>query len=329
MVNFATENFLPFRFSTEELAPRERIPFFREVLGRSLVKVDIEPLSDEPFRSEATVRALPGLTIVSHVGTSNRTLLTRELIAAEGTDDLVLITAGGSAFASQRGRQAAIANGDAVLMSKAEPGLVVFPSTASSVSIKIPRTAVTPMVSNLEAALVSPISRDNEAMRLLTPYLDLLTRDATLLTPDLCRLAVAHVHDLVALAIGATRDAAEIAKGRGLRAARLHAIKADIVRNIREGDVSVTAIAARHHVSPRYIRKVFESEETTFSQFVLALRLARVHGMLTDPRYCDLTIAAIAFGAGFGDLSTFNRAFRRRYGLTPSELRPSAASLRR
>ena len=39
-----------------------------------------------------------------------------------------------------------IANGDAVLMSKAEPGLVAFPSTASSVSIKIPRTAVTPMV---------------------------------------------------------------------------------------------------------------------------------------------------------------------------------------
>ena len=135
--------------------------------------------------------------------------------------------------------------------------------------------------------------------------------------------------DLVALAIGATRDAAEIAKGRGLRAARLRAIKADIVRNIREGDVSVTAIAARHHVSPRYIRKVFETEETTFSQFVLALRLACVHGILTDPHYCHLTIAAIAFDAGFGDLSTFNRAFRKRYGLTPSELRLSSASLRR
>src|SRR5205814_5386696 len=118
VVNFATQSFLPFRVSTEELTPSERVPFFREVLARSLVKVEIEPLSDEPFRSEATVRALPGLTIVSHVGTPNRTLLTRELIAAEGTDDLVLITAGGSAFASQRGRQAAIANGDAVLMSK-------------------------------------------------------------------------------------------------------------------------------------------------------------------------------------------------------------------
>jgi hypothetical protein len=33
------------------------------------------------------------------------------------------------------------------------------------------------------------------------------------------------VHDLTALALGASRDAAEIAKGRGLRAARLNAIK--------------------------------------------------------------------------------------------------------
>src|SRR6266581_2461621 len=31
--------------------------------------------------------------------------------------------------------------------------------------------------------------------------------------------------DLIAVAIGATRDAAEVAQGRGLRAARLHAIK--------------------------------------------------------------------------------------------------------
>jgi AraC-like DNA-binding protein len=33
------------------------------------------------------------------------------------------------------------------------------------------------------------------------------------------------------------------------------------------------------------------------------------------------SITAIAFDAGFGDLSYFNRTFRRRYGATPSDIR--------
>jgi AraC-like DNA-binding protein len=40
-----------------------------------------------------------------------------------------------------------------------------------------------------------------------------------------------------------------------------------------------------------------------------------------DPRHAGSTISAIALAAGFGDLSHFNRNFRRRYGASPSELR--------
>ena len=51
----------------------------------------------------------------------------------------------------------------------------------------------------------------------------------------------------------------------------------------------------------------------------------RAHRMLTDPRYVARSISAIAFEAGFGDLSYFNRTFRRRYGATPSDVRAAAA----
>jgi len=46
--------------------------------------------------------------------------------------------------------------------------------------------------------------------------------------------------------------------------------------------------------------------------------------MLCDPRFVGWTIGAIAFEAGFGDLSYFNRSFRRRYGISPSEVRAEA-----
>jgi len=80
-------------------------------------------------------------------------------------------------------------------------------------------------------------------------------------------------------------------------------------------------LSLRHRISRRYIHKLFEREQTSLSRFVLGERLTRVHRMLADPRHADRTIAAIAFSAGFGDLSTFNREFRRRLGVMPSEVR--------
>jgi AraC-like DNA-binding protein len=101
----------------------------------------------------------------------------------------------------------------------------------------------------------------------------------------------------------------------------MRAIKTDIARNLRDGDVSAAAIARAQRVSPRYIQKLFENEGTSLSRYVRGQRLALVHRMLTDPNHADLTISAIAYKAGFGDLSTFNREFRRQFGATPSDLR--------
>ena len=64
-----------------------------------------------------------------------------------------------------------------------------------------------------------------------------------------------------------------------------------------------------------------EHEGTSFTDYVLAQRLACAHRLLTDPRHATEKISAIALDAGFGDLSYFNRMFRRRYGETPSGVR--------
>src|SRR5262249_40918938 len=110
------------------------------------------------------------------------------------------------------------------------------------------------------------------------------------------------------------------------RAARLRAIKQDIAIGLDQPDLSVATIAARHRIKPRWVQRLFESEGTTFTEYVLAQRLARAHRLLTDPLHAHHKVSAIALDTGFGDLSYFNRAFRRRYGVTPSELRAIARS---
>ncbi len=74
---------------------------------------------------------------------------------------------------------------------------------------------------------------------------------------------------------------------------------------------------------------LFEKKGLTFSDFVLGERLARVHHVLIDPGLRHRPISDIAFAAGFGDLSYFNRTFRRRYGATPSDVREAARRRKR
>jgi AraC-like DNA-binding protein len=139
--------------------------------------------------------------------------------------------------------------------------------------------------------------------------------------PELRQSVVTHIHDLVALTVGASRDAAMLIEGRGARAARLRAIKLDIIENLGRGDLRINDIASRHRLQPRYIQRLFERDGTTFSQFVLSQRLSRAYRMLADARRRDWTFAAIAFACGFNDQSYFNRRFRMFYGVSPSEIR--------
>jgi AraC-like DNA-binding protein len=77
-------------------------------------------------------------------------------------------------------------------------------------------------------------------------------------------------------------------------------------------------------MSPRYVQRLFENEGKTFTQFVCDRRLDDACRMLASWRFDHKRIADVAFEAGFSDPSYFNRAFRRRFGSSPSELRNSS-----
>jgi AraC-like DNA-binding protein len=66
--------------------------------------------------------------------------------------------------------------------------------------------------------------------------------------------------------------------------------------------------------------EIFASRNLAFSDYLRERRLSRAADRLTGPR-CDQGIEAIAFACGFLDLSTFNRSFKRRFGMTPGEMR--------
>ena len=108
-----------------------------------------------------------------------------------------------------------------------------------------------------------------------------------------------------------------------MRAARLEAVKTEMVRHLADPTISADRIAMRLGLSTRYIRRLLAGEGVSFSERMLELRLLHAYDLLSDPGRQWHTISSIAFELGFGDLSYFNRTFRRRFGGTPSDVRQS------
>jgi AraC-like DNA-binding protein len=314
------------RFSTDALPERERGEAVHALYGRRSVMA-YEALPDVPIYLDFTQRQLPGLLLATGTSGAMRGERTRRHLA-DGVVDLRLsVSLGRGLIWFGRGREVIQHPGDAVLTSCAEPitHRPIFPHKRGPYfTLRVPREALAPLVTDIDDAVLRLIPASTGALKLLANYVGMLEDDEALATPELRRLVVTQIYDLVALTIGATRDAAAIAEGRGVRAARLRAIKADIAERLAQGDLTVAAVASRQRISESYVRKLFESEGSSFSEWVLGARLIRAHRMLTDPRFAGRSITSVAFDAGFGDLSYFNRSFRRRFGATPSEIRAEA-----
>jgi AraC family transcriptional regulator len=81
----------------------------------------------------------------------------------------------------------------------------------------------------------------------------------------------------------------------------------------------MTELASEIGMSPFHFLRVFRQiVGMTPYQFVLHTRLHRAAVQLRRSREA---VSSIALEAGFGDLSTFNRRFRRVMGLNPSAYR--------
>jgi AraC family transcriptional regulator len=90
--------------------------------------------------------------------------------------------------------------------------------------------------------------------------------------------------------------------------------------------LSVAELAGVAAMSPYHFLRTFRAVVgMTPHQFILHTRLHRAAVRL---RRTSGHVSAIAFAAGFGDLSTFNRRFARIFGLSPSAYRARSQTVR-
>lgn len=168
--------------------------------------------------------------------------------------------------------------------------------------------------------LMRPIPKAHPPLKLL------ITHGAYLLmrgihAPGEAEMIVAHFRQVLPMVLEFLRN-----DNRNTRTGTsLAQIRAFIEIRISDPTFDLGSVAAKFGITARQVQKLFQAENTTFSRYVLERRLdmARVCVLRQD----NCSISSIAYEAGFGDLSYFNRVFRQHFGMTPSAMRNRSNTL--
>lgn len=178
----------------------------------------------------------------------------------------------------------------------------------------------------LAAARIVPWHRGNEAQPLsieVVPWSSVIAPVEVAGTQPAAILLIhsPQVDPEAPLSHGSRNTAPTITKSACTRAELFAAITQDIAENLSDSELSLAWLAERHGVTPRRIRDLFYAENTNFTDYLLNARLDRAQAMLSDPALAEVNVATIALDSGFGDISWFHHAFRRRFGMTPADMR--------
>lgn len=109
--------------------------------------------------------------------------------------------------------------------------------------------------------------------------------------------------------------------GTAVSTSRLMAAKMFVAEHLTDPSLCTEQVARAVGVTSRHLNRAFAAEGTTVSQYVHDRRLDGARADLTSPDMAEHRIADIASRWAFASQAHFTRAFRARFGCTPTQVR--------
>jgi AraC family transcriptional activator of tynA and feaB len=307
--------------STDDVRPQERLDYWREMVLRMFADVEITSHVDQGFHGHMRTRFVDGVRFTV-VDAASQGVARRHPEAREHYEDcyFAVLMLSGSQWLEQDGRQVLLRPGDFAFYDGARPHSLTFSRHWGELILNIPRPLLDRELGGAGRLTATRPACDRGAGALLRGHLAGLAQELGVLhRDDLVRLSQSTL-GLIAAAM-AHRGPQVAARGRDQTLLRAKAL---VERSLDDPALDASRIAAALGVSPRYLNKLFEAEQTSLMRFVLARRLERCREDLLDPACAALSVSDVALRWGFNDLSHFSRVFRSRFGASPRECRRAA-----
>lgn len=310
------------RFSTSDAPAHRRVALWNEHASRAMTGLRVEPPRLTEFDAAYEAAQMQEVGFVE--ARSTRAHVTHLPVCGADPAYLIHLQRTGTSLNRQAGREVTLRPGDFVLCDLAQPCALDLSDDNTMLVLRIPAASLRRRMANPELFTNLHMRGDRGASSLASRFAALLwdSREAEA-GPTATAKAAEALCDLISAAFQEARPQAEGSSARVLHRLR---IQRHIEARLFDPDLTPASLAAELRISPRYLHRVFSTEEESIGKLILRKRLEACRAALADPRQAPKTISTIAYERGFNNTTYFARAFRDRYGVSPSEHRRSPAA---
>ncbi|MEQ1956064.1 AraC family transcriptional regulator [Mesorhizobium sp. CN2-181] len=314
----------------DRLDDRARFSTWHDMYVAAYCEFDLRRVDSKPFAANTEFQAIGGIGVASTDAAVDQVLRNKQHVAGSSLRSNFCLAFSRNEFPivqAQLGRETVHRVESPLLVTEGEAGDIRQPGGFNFHLLDIPPQLLAGRVANAYDLVARPLDAAPQAAAHLKRYIGILPH-ITQGEPDLALLdhIATTLIDLVALVLGANGDSAELARMRGLRAARIEEIVAVIRKNFDDPSFSTAHVARRLSLTPRYVNELLQATGLGFAERVTELRLQTARKMLADKSKDRMKVIEIAYAVGFNDVSYFNRRFRQRFGERPSQVRDSGRS---
>lgn len=307
-------------FSTDQIPRPQRLSFLHDFVGRQVAGRRYRPLDDDVSIEMGAYTLSDSMKVCQARYSPIAGARTREHLADGNDNYLLTVHDADCELAIAGAAPVHVKAGDIMLVCEGMQAEFRLPHVRVTV-VSLGFREMMSRVRNIESRPYFLIPAEAPGAELMVGYSELLFRNAAAAKAT-GGMAANHFFDLTAFALDSIYGGAPDRDRSALGAARLAVIKREIKARLHDPGLTIGTIARTQSVTPRYVQQLFEREGTTFSDHVRDGRLDRARSRLGDPALpLQDSISAIAYDCGFSDLSHFNRSFKKRFGLTPSDVR--------
>jgi AraC-like DNA-binding protein len=292
---------------------RTSVREWQDQIARAGTRLGFEPEPNTDFYS--SVQSICSLPRTARTSLSPGCMFRDTRMMRDGDDNLSLVVSLAPAFnVWHRGREACLQRNEAIIFQADAPGRAGTRAGFSLIEISVTQTEWRLRHNHPGDALMRPIRRNSEALKLVRNYVGVLAKTGLPSSSAMREAVGRHLIDLVVMA--ATEPSLGESSAECVMAARRAAILDYIAFHHHEPDLSGSRVAEKLGISHRYLQRILEPTGKSFTEHVNNIRLDRAFALLTakgaTPRVLD-----IALQVGYSDLTHFYRQFRSRFGGPP------------
>ncbi|APG08064.1 AraC-like DNA-binding protein [Bradyrhizobium elkanii] len=306
--------------------PGRGVDALRQLRAMTADICDVVPLTTEDDFHVTTVTMMTRNALLVDTRATDQEYDRTPAHVARGAMDhfqITLCVEGEMRFSSGR-REVTMGPGAICLIDMAQPNRTVLRGGGSRtrlMAIILQRAMLAPRLAHPDSATATLLPSNHPHTRLLASHYAALTLPAE---PEAgsAEATIDAIADIVAAAAGGTAD---IAAGveRAERHLYLAMIKRRIADNLETDALTADELCRHFQISRATLYRLFEADGG-LSHYVREQRLNLAFRQLISPSAEDTRLIDLAVGMRFSSDSTFIRAFRRKFGLTPGELRELA-----